>query len=418
MGRLIPRQDLALLQLLGNGGDERAVAALSREEWDDLCRRAVQRGVAHLLYGRLRGRAGVPAEILDGMREYYLKSAADNIYRVHELGRVLTLFRARGIEVVVLKGAYLAEAAYGNIALRTMCDVDLLVREAELERAKAALLEDGFRQLWDAPLETEFLNSQHLAPFVRDGKRPITIELHRRLMVPQVDMAGPWERTRTTRVADVEVLALCPEDLLLHICIHACLQHHLDSGIVPLLDVDAVLHAFAGEMDWDAFILRAELWGAADSAALLLTYVVDLLGSRVPDSVLARLTPGGLAPEVIALADLQVFGEGIPSPKVSITLTRLSHAEGPGAFIAILWDRLFPPRAELLLRHGAASPAWWPLMYLVHPFFLIGIHGRSAFRLLMGGNRERVANEKNQRGLALAQALTSRAAWRSKGRIS
>lgn len=421
MARLIPRQDLALLQLLGQGGGGRTPAELSREDWGDLYRRAVERRVPHLLYGRLRHRAGTPAEVLDELREYYLMSATGNTHRVHQIGRVLALFRERGIGVAVLKGAYLAEAAYGNIALRTMCDVDLLVRETDIERAKAVLLEAGFRQYWQAPLETAVSDIHHLAPFVRDGRRKITIELHRHLLPPQVgqvDTAALWERTRTARVADVEVLALCPEDLLLHVCMHACLQHRLAEGVVSLLDVDAILHAFARELDWDALIARAELWGGGDSAALMLTYAVDLCGARIPAGVLARLAPGGLSSEVIDLADRQIFKAGTLSSGLSITLTRLFHAAGPGSFIAILRERFFPSRAELLVRYRVSFTAWLPLLYFVHPFVLLGIHGRSALRLLTGSKRERKADEELQRGLALAQALTSKVSRRIKGSSS
>lgn len=421
MDRLIPREDLALLRLLGKGGGESPLASLSREEWVDLCRRAVARMVPHLLYGRLRHRAGTPAEVLEELREFYLESATANTHRVHQLGRVLSLFRERRIGFAVLKGAYLAEAAYGNIALRTMCDVDLLVREADLEHAKAVLLADGFHQLSQAPLETAASDLHHLAPFIRDGRRSISIELHRHLMPPgvgQVNTALLWERTRTARVADVEVLALCPEDLLLHICMHACLQHRLAEGIIPLLDVDAILHAFARELDWDALIARAELWGAGDSAALMVTSAVDFCGARVPTGVLTRLAPGGLSSEVINLADRQLFKERRQATRLSITLTRLFHAAGPGAFVAILRERFCPSRAELLVRYRVSYAAWLPLLYLVHPFVLLGIHGRSVLRLLTGGKGERAADEELQRGLALAQALTRRVPRRIKGSSS
>jgi len=44
-----------------------------------------------------------------------------------ELGQLLRSLKDRGVEVIVLKGAALAETVWKNIALRPMADMDLLV---------------------------------------------------------------------------------------------------------------------------------------------------------------------------------------------------------------------------------------------------------------------------------------------------
>jgi hypothetical protein len=347
----------------------------------------------------------VPAANLDELQMHYRRSVAASTRRVHQLKRVLSLFREREIEVVVLKGAYLAEAVYDDVALRNMSDVDLLVREKDIERAKEALLGSGFRQWAPAAMETRFPHSHHLVPFVGDGEGSITIELHRRLMESSIDAADYWSRTRATRVADVEVLALCPEDLILHVSLHACIHHHLKGGVIALLDMDAILDALADEIDWESLAARARLWKAGRCVALMLTYLADFFGAQVPEGAVAGLAPGGIAPEVIGLADLQIFGPVAVRPDVSITLTRLFHAGGPRAFVAVLLERFYPSKAELLVRYRAASPGWLPFIYVIHPFILIRIHGGAALRLFVGMDGERAKDEESRQGLALASAL-------------
>jgi hypothetical protein len=68
-----------------------------------------------------------------------LYSALRNMRRCHELSKVLRILQNDGIPVIVLKGAALAEVVYGNIALRSMSDVDLLVKKGSIKsRGKTA----------------------------------------------------------------------------------------------------------------------------------------------------------------------------------------------------------------------------------------------------------------------------------------
>jgi len=77
--------------------------------------------------------------------------------------------------VIVLKGAYLAEAVYGDVALRPMCDTDLMVPRAELPRAQAVLLDMGGVQQQPAGNELLWREHHHPRPVVL---RDLSIELH------------------------------------------------------------------------------------------------------------------------------------------------------------------------------------------------------------------------------------------------
>jgi len=53
-----------------------------------------------------------------------------------ELSDVLKQLQRGGIEVIVLKGAYLAKTVYQSEALRVIGDMDLLVKPADLSKAE------------------------------------------------------------------------------------------------------------------------------------------------------------------------------------------------------------------------------------------------------------------------------------------
>lgn len=56
----------------------------------------------------------------------------------------------------------------------------------------------------------------------------------------KLDVADLWARARPARIAEAETWTLCPEDLLLHLCLHATfhrkfVQEHV--GLRPFCDI-------------------------------------------------------------------------------------------------------------------------------------------------------------------------------------
>ena len=132
---------------------------------------------------------------------------ARNMNLYHELSHVLTVLRHDDIPVIVLKGAHLAEIVYENIALRPMCDVDLLVKKEDLTRVQRKLLETGY------------------SPFTNRLLLDIHWHLENSMTDLPVDMDMIWERAQPAFIAGVKVLVLSPEDLLLHLCLHLGFHH-------------------------------------------------------------------------------------------------------------------------------------------------------------------------------------------------
>jgi len=122
---------LSLLRTEPRGSGVVEVGEMSRTDWEDLLRTSALHGVTPLLYHRLttfHTGIPIPAEVVRELRCSYLRNAGRNMHLYHELGKVLGRLRQADIPVIALKGAHLAEAVYGNIALRPMNDVDLLVQ--------------------------------------------------------------------------------------------------------------------------------------------------------------------------------------------------------------------------------------------------------------------------------------------------
>ena len=137
-----------------------------------------------------------------------------------QLNGVLKAFREAGIEVVVLKGAHLAELVYEEVALRPMADVDLLVRPAGLHDATRLLRSLGYEQATAGPAaaprhQEAIRENMEVDPFRKPGG--LLLDLHYAIAVPaqmaDADLDGVWSRVQEARIGGAQALVLSPEDL-------------------------------------------------------------------------------------------------------------------------------------------------------------------------------------------------------------
>jgi hypothetical protein len=386
------------------------LASMTGPEWDELLRAATLHGVVPLLYRRLAGGcvAGpVAAERLGALRSGYLRSAARNLRMYRELGRVLARIRLDGLGVIPLKGAHLAEAVYGNIALRPMGDLDLLVREGDLRRVEAILLGAGY-----LPAECNRRVADDNCHFVYApaGGAPI-VEVHWRL-IPRghgfsIDVDGVWERSRPTVLADTPVSALCPEDLLLHLCLHTS-KHLFDgAGLKPLCDIAEVVRRLGDGMDWGEAGRRCGEWGIEKCVFAAMTLAGDILGVPLPGELMEAVRHAEPDIGFMTLARERIFACGRPAgaPALSSNVARLFGSPRVADGLALLLRRLFPS-AEEMSRWYPPSPDSKGIgfYYPARLRDLLLRHGRQAWRLARGDPAMRA-------GAARAVEIARRKAW-------
>lgn len=91
-------------------------------------------------------RALFPATLVEGLRPSYLMQWTKNEKLIKEIEILSELFIGAGIEVIFLKGPFLAERFYGNIDSRAISDIDILVKEENIDNADSLLRKNGFER--------------------------------------------------------------------------------------------------------------------------------------------------------------------------------------------------------------------------------------------------------------------------------
>lgn len=338
----------------------RQAGSLTPQDWQVLHTIGGQNSVIPLLYHRFRDlKQGntLPEPVRQSLHNTYLNATARNMVMLHHATSILQALKQQSLDVIPLKGLYLAEAVYPAIGLRTFSDFDLLVRRSDLDDALHTLLETGYRlTTWFDPADPN-QDIKHLPPLEKKGW-PV-IELHWSILEEEapfpVDIEGIWQRAVPARIAGVDVLAMYMHDLILHLAIHNTYQHKLRAGLRSLYDIALILHQQADQIDWPGLAGRAAGWKMERVLWLTLHLVRDLLGAAIPEAVLQQLEPQPPEQGVLEKAKRQMALLEAETP-ITPDLAALSQTAGMFSKLKLVWSRIFIPR-RILARVYNVDPA-------------------------------------------------------------
>jgi Uncharacterised nucleotidyltransferase len=392
-----------------SGADK--LARLSGQDWDGVMQQAARHEVIPLLYQHLKGTsrsATVPPSVMERLREGALRNAVRNLLLYRELSTVLRAYWDDGIPVIVLKGAYLAEVVYADRALRPMLDMDFLIRATDLPRAETKLLEMGYGRLEQPDYDVNYATHHHLQPFVKPVG--VKIELHRTIGHSagafNIDVEGLWQRARPAAIADVEALTLAPEDLLLHLCLHASFDHQFLFGLRPFCDLSEAIRHHRDHIDWEQVQYRARQWGVGKYIYLMLYLARELLAADVPGGVLDTLKPEGFDPQVIVWAKAQIFSNDIPS--LSPNFTQFWGAKRFRQKLALSLKVVLPPVVVLTRMYRLSSGSRY--IYFYYPVRwrdLLLQYSRSVWCMMWRDKETLVLAEREHQKIALREWLQS-----------
>ena len=178
--------------------------------------------------------------------------------------------------------------------MRSMADVDLLVRPADVERAATLLGDLGWTAPGDASIDlwSTRLRLQHARAF--SAEAPHNLDLHWRVVnatSPDVEEAI-WAATDAFRVASTPVRVLGPTDQIFHLCAHA-VQPNVDPSPCWIVDVATILNLAGEAVDWERLV---DLTRRTNTTIRISAAVVELrrlLGARIPESLVHALNETG-----------------------------------------------------------------------------------------------------------------------------
>jgi hypothetical protein len=266
-----------------------------------------------LLYTRIAEHAPdlIPDSVLAQLASEFRAGVARNLQLTGALIQVVRAFNAAGISALPHKGPLLAQAAYGDLAMREFADLDILILPSDLPKAIAILADLGYRAndrlAWLSP--SALLRWTCEMPYASD--RGAAVDLHWRLTPShypvQLDPEVLWRCRSTVSIAGAELPTLLPAAQLLLLAVHGA--KHCWEAIGWLADVAwlAAAHpeAWQGALD----LARETQCQRVVELARSLTESVfegkrsrDPLCTRVLDRWYSGTTASPRSPELLSFA--------------------------------------------------------------------------------------------------------------------
>lgn len=371
--------------------------------WAKLLEMATQHRVLPLLYSGLKAAQShpssakrspaIPQPILMQLRHKFHDQTRRSLSLSGELVRLLNVLKAQGIPVLPFKGPVLAASAYGNLSLRQFCDLDLLVRLCDLEKAKAVFLKEGYRMKIERievtpEQEAAFVDSSKIHHLVREAAYPFVhpqtgtvVELHWGIVPPYfsfaIDSEEVWDDLETISIAGQNVPNLPPEKMLLAIAGHG--TKDCWTQLARICDVAAIVRSHP-QLDWDKLLELARVKGSRRMLFLGLTLARNLLELPLPEAVWSKIQAD---PEVEFLAQQvseRLFSKGNGSDRDgSTTQFHLKARERWRDRVQYLLRLTFTPTTcDWLLFPRAEFPVF--LYYLLRPLRLVRMQVLKVFR--------------------------------------
>jgi hypothetical protein len=328
--------------------------------WEKVMALADDHGVMPLLAAalhRLRDER-VPDEIRAEIIERQRAQLFFTLRMSAELFRLIDRFAAQNIGLLVVKGPALAMQAYGDAAMRSYGDLDLVVRHADIASATRVMIDAGYEaHIPSSAIAAGKIPGQYM---FRQREAKLLVELHNDRTMRYYPRALPIEELFARQVAVAmdgrDVPAPCVEDHLVLICIHGA--KHFWERLQWIADVAALVARQPG-LDWRRATESASQVGAETMLHAGLRLAVDVLQTTLPAGIAARVESNASAKSMTEQALRWLPAAGYAPPSLAQrALFRMRMRGGLASGTGYLMRMLISPTEEDWSAGGREPRRW------------------------------------------------------------
>ncbi len=308
------------------------------------------------------------------------------------------------IPALALKGLALAATDYENLAARQFGDVDLLIPESQVARARSILERLDYRPVYPPNMLLN-LNLQQLTPnqervyfayyhelTLQSPDALFQLDMHWALVPKHVpiipDCKAVWQEARRTTYGGQTISVPSAEHQIIHTCIHAAKDRW--RKLKWVVDLDRIIRADSrlgkaqsgqAQLDWERLGWYADAWRARRMLSIGLGLAQRLLTTPIPEST-SRFSIHDPSEADLSAVIKTLFHPEIPEPRMlrclGINATLLRLLDTNACRRRYLFQALTMPRSEdeALFGPGPPNGALWkyrrPLWVLVRCIGRVG----------------------------------------------
>lgn len=311
----------------------------------------------------------VPEIFYQKIKGNYLKTLTRNMILYEHFKKIQGCFFENNIEVIPLKGIFLAENFYDNIGLRQMSDIDLFVREHQAKKCITLLEAMGYQKA--ERVKTKFISEKiggkHL-PTMALGD--VFVEIHFRVQVDNsarfIDTKKYWLNSNITSINGISTLALANEQMLQYLCIH--LERHFNEGNLRMYqfkDILTLLNLKNSVINWTAFENNCIEDECEKNVYRILSLAEKYFQCSFPPEITAKNnrfydTAIAFAFELYLKCDLDQINKSFGNQ----SLKNLKNINGFSNKLKYAWGNLFPDKSFMLKRYNIKKPGLVYIYYI------------------------------------------------------
>ncbi|MBU1006039.1 MAG: nucleotidyltransferase family protein [Candidatus Omnitrophica bacterium] len=266
-------------------------------DWDYIFKIIVLSDIAPLTcyyLSRLKNN-NIPDWFMQKLNDNRNNTITANMFLWKNLRGVLQGFDKENIPAILLKGAFMSDIIYENIAMRSLVDIDIMVKEKDLLKIDAILKNNSYAKIKEYPGEILYKKETG----VLYDKLPI--EIHYKLRLPSEILILSdflWNNPIIKETNGLKMLYPSIENSLIYSALH--FFHHLSEvfmwhcgfpGIKSILDIHEIITIKNDCINWKYITGFSKRYKTRHILYLSLLLSKLYFGTRIPENFMRSLKP-------------------------------------------------------------------------------------------------------------------------------
>jgi len=351
-------------------------------DWPAFSKKIFQNGLAPFVYSnfkKLPNSEKIPAFLLANLKKEYINILFKNTLKIKDFSAIAKQLNENNIDFVPLKGLILIKYIYEDCGLRSMSDIDILVKEKDIETCKNIFLNSKW-EIYDDPIESNFIaevsETHHPYTFVL-GKTKVELHksLHPSLYSYQININDYWGRSSKIDFYGNSAYHFYLMDFIQHLCIHLH-KHLIDEKSITLkhfCDISEVITKYQTEINWEQLLERSIQYNCVNEIREILSICKAYFETPIESTVIEKFKGNSLIDcQYLFVNYLRNNHEEI---EVYLSKINFKHKfekfqsiDGNGKKIRFLFHLFFPSKEFMMRNYSIKNKSSLPFYYLKRVF--------------------------------------------------
>jgi len=247
---------------------------------------ATQHGVFPLFYKFLKEHEReIPAgNVIQDHKLSYLGNVGRNMQLTQRLLNILDLLSGNGVRAIPFKGPVIAVQAYGDIGLRSFCDLDMLIRPEDFFRVYDLMESTEYRSIKPMIARVKGLWRKTRRSFEFQGEN-FFVDFHQQVAQGPwfLDLKIEWDNLSRVELNGRKVPCMNLEDTILMLAMHG--THHGWELLKYVADFAHMVSRQKHEIDWEKLVRKAGGMGVLRMVLIGMLLGRTFCGLTIPERI-------------------------------------------------------------------------------------------------------------------------------------